>query len=51
MIPAELHPWPPLLAILLDLDSTEVAHKGSVIHIDTLDKEKDRKATRVSPIK
>lgn len=24
MIPAELHPWPPLLAILLDFDSTEV---------------------------
>lgn len=24
MIPNELHPWPPLLAIVLDLDSTEV---------------------------
>jgi len=24
MIPAELHLWPPLLAILLGLDSTEV---------------------------
>lgn len=24
MIPAELHPWPPLLAIVSDLDSTEV---------------------------
>ena len=24
MIPAELHPWPPLLAIVMDLDSTEV---------------------------
>lgn len=24
MIPTELHPWPPLVAIVLDLDSTEV---------------------------
>ena len=23
-LPSELHPWPPLLAFVLDLDSTEV---------------------------